>query len=63
MPLASTLLVLLNRGATCRSPSSSKDRAGHIHQAGLTRSPTSVAGLVPLLADREELAGRRMQQH
>ena len=46
MPLASTLLVLLKRGATCRSPSSSKDRPATSIRQGLTRSPTSVAALV-----------------
>lgn len=46
MPLASTLLVLLKRGATCRSPSSSKDRPATSIRQGLTRSPTLVAALV-----------------
>ena len=46
MPLASTLLVLLKRGATCRSPSSSKDWPATSIRQGLTRSPTSVAALV-----------------
>src|SRR4029450_8829988 len=46
MPLASTLLVLLKRGATCRSPSSSKDWPATSIRQGLTRSPTLVAALV-----------------
>jgi hypothetical protein len=43
MPLASTLLVLLNRGAVLQITSIVEGQAGHLHQAGLTRSPTSEA--------------------